>query len=303
MAKYDIDKELAGIAKLKLPDNPALLPMMNKIISLAKCRSDENVNVTRYKTPGYNGALLNTLVIEPIHHNGNLPCMVFYHGGGFVLKASYAHHRIAKMYAAKLPCKVIYTDYRLAPDFQFPIPAEDCYHTYKWVTENVSSRNIIIAGDSAGGNLALGVTLMARDRGLRMPDAELLIYPAADRRMITDSMKKYVDTPVFDANLSKMMWNAYLGTQQLENIEYASPIESTSFDHMPPTYIEVAQYDALRDEGVLLYHKLQEQGITTELHEVKGSCHGFETALKSNMVKTCMARRINWIKTILNDSL
>lgn len=301
MSKYDIDPELAGIAKLKMPDAPALLPLMNRIIGFSKCRSDDTVVVTRHKTPGYNGASLDTLVIEPVQHAGELPCMVLFHGGGFVLKASFAHHNMAKLYAASLPCRVVYTDYRLAPEHPFPVPAEDCYCTYEWALERADGAPVVIAGDSVGGALALAVTLMARDRGLPMPDAELLIYPVTDRRMTTDSMQKYVDAPVFDAKLTKMMWDAYLGRRQPERIEYASPLEAASFARFPPTYIEVAQFDALRDEGVLLCEKLKEQGIPTEYHEVKGACHGFETATKSDLLKTCVERRITWLRSALNN--
>ena len=301
MSKYDIDPELAGIARLKMPNAPALLPLMNRIISFSKCRSDDTVAVTRHQTPGYGGASLDTLVIEPAHHTGELPCMVLFHGGGFVLKASFAHHSMAKLYAARLPCRVVYTDYRLAPEHPFPVPAEDCYCTYEWALEQAGSAPVIMAGDSAGGALALAVTLMARDRGLRMPDAELLIYPVTDRRMTTDSMKKYVDAPVFDAKLTKMMWDAYLGRRQPERIEYASPLEAASYAQFPPTYIEVAQFDALRDEGVLLCEKLKEQGIPAECHEVKGACHGFETATKSDLLKTCVERRITWLRSALDS--
>ncbi len=303
--KYEIDSELKKIARLKIPENLKLFPIMNFFIGLSKCSSDDKVSVSRYMTPGYNGAELKTLVIEPNRFEGNLPCIVFFHGGGFMLKASDAHYKIAKMYAEKLPCKVVYTDYRLSPKFQFPIPAEDCYQTYKWVLDNTTMLNInpdkiIIAGDSAGGNLALAVTLMARDREIRIPDAELLIYPATDRRMTTETMKKYIDTPIWNANLSKIMWKAYLGDQQPEKIEYASPIEAGSFKKFPPTYIEVAQYDALRDEGVDLYDKFQKQGIECEIHEITGACHGYETALQSNIFKECMNRRITWLKNIIN---
>lgn len=301
MSQYDIDQELAGIAKIKMPCDTALLPMMNKIIGFSKCRSDDTVVVTRHKTPGHGGAILDTLVIKPARHTGELPCMVLYHGGGFVLKASFAHHNMAKLYASKLPCKVIYTDYRLAPEYPFPVPAEDCCCTYKWALEQAGSAPVIIAGDSAGGALALAVTLMARDRGLRMPDAELLVYPVTDRRMTTDSMKKYADAPVFDAKLTKMMWDTYLGHKQPERIEYASPLEAASFSQFPPAYIEVAQFDALHDEGVLLCQKLKEQGIPAEYHEVAGACHGFETATKSNLLKTCVERRIDWLRSVLDD--
>ncbi len=302
MSKYDIDSELAGIARLKMPNAPALLPLMNRIIGFSKCRSDGAVAVTRHKTPGFGGASLDTLVIEPAHYTGELPCMVLVHGGGFVLKASFAHHSMAKLYASRLPCRVIYTDYRLAPAHPFPVPAEDCYCTYEWALEQAGGAPVIIAGDSAGGALALAVTLMARDRGLRMPDAELLIYPVTDRRMTTDSMQKYVDAPVFDAKLTKMMWDAYLGQRQPERIEYASPLEAASFARFPPTYIEVAQFDALRDEGVLLWQRMKDQGIPAEYHEVKGACHGFETATKSNLLKTCVERRIAWLRSALDST-
>lgn len=160
----------------------------------------------------------------------------------------------------------------------------------------IDKGNIIIGGDSAGGNLATAVTLMARDRNLPLPTALLLIYPATDRRMLTESMKKYTDTPVWDARLSKMMWKAYLGEQTLEHIEYASPIEAASLTKFPPTYIEAAEYDCLRDEGILLYKRLVEENIHAELHEIKNACHGFETAIDSCIMKECMECRINWLR-------
>lgn len=304
--KYEIDRELRKIALLKVPGNVRIIQFSNIFLGLTSCRSDDKVSVGKYKTPGYKGAELETLVIEPKRSEGRLPCMVFFHGGAFMLRASYAHYKIAKMYAEELPCKVIYTDYRLAPKFKFPIPVEDCYQTYKWVLDNaamlnIDSDKIIIGGDSAGGNLALAVTLMARDREISMPSAELLIYPATDRRMITETMKKYVDTPIWDANLTKMMWRAYLGGQKPSKIKYASPIEAESFEDFPPTYIEVAEFDSLRDEGISLYNKLREQGIDCEIHEITGACHGFETALKSTMLRECMDRRIGWLKSVTDS--
>ncbi len=303
--KYEIDHELKTIARLKIPESLRIFPIMNIFVGLSRCRSDRNVRVSSYKTPGYRDAELKTLVIEPVDSEGKLPCIVFFHGGGFMLKASFVHDKLAKMYAEALPCKVVYTDYRLSPRFPFPVPAEDCFQTYRWVLDHtamlhIDPDQIMVAGDSAGGNLALAVTLMARDRGLRIPDAQLLIYPATDRRMITESMKSYVDTPVWNAKLTRIMWRAYLGNQHPEKIEYASPIEAESFEGFPPTYLEVAQYDALRDEGICLYNKLQEQHIECELHEIMGACHGFETALQSNMLRECMNRRIAWLKNQMN---
>ena len=302
--RYPLDKELKFIALVKPPSNIKLYSILNIFMKFFQCKSDDRVNVIVYETPGYENAILKTYVIEPKNGGKNMPCLVFFHGGGFLLKASGAHYQIAKEYAEKLPCKVVYVDYRLAPKHPFPIPVEDCFATYKWVHNNmnmlgIDRDKIMIGGDSAGGNLATAVTLMARDRHLPLPASLFLIYPATDRRMITESMKKYTDTPVWDAKLSKMMWDTYLGGQTPEHMEYASPIEASSFEGFPPTYIEVAEYDCLRDEGILLYKRLGEESIKTELHEIKNACHGFETAVGSSITRECMNRRINWFQKII----
>lgn len=299
--QYPIDKELHSLYLHKLPEKVRLFSVMNGILQMYKCESDDKVKVTVQETPGYQNEIIKTYVIEPINDDKELPCLVFFHGGGFLLKASEAHYKIAKEYAMRIPCKVVLTDYRLAPKYPFPIPVEDCFATYKWVLNNVdklgiAKDKIMIGGDSAGGNLATAVTLMAKDRHLPAPAALLLIYPVTDRRMMTESMKKYTDTPVWNAKLSKMMWDAYLGGQTPEHIEYASPIEVSSFESFPPTYIEVAEYDCLRDEGILLYERLKEENIKVDLYEVKNACHGFENVVGSSITKECINRRISWLK-------
>ncbi len=304
--KYPIHEELKLLERQKMPVQTKLLPMMNAFLKMYKCKSDEKVTVTSHTIAGYEEGEITILVIEPKERNEEkLPCLVFFHGGGFMLKASGGHYEIAKKYAYKTPCKVVYADYRVAPKHPFPIPAEDCYAAYRWALEhaeelNIDTNRMIIGGDSAGGNLAAAVTLMARDRGLKMPVFEMLIYPVTDRRMITESMKKYVDTPVWDANLSKMMWDCYLGGQTPGHIEYASPAEAVDFAGFPSTYIEVAEFDSLRDEGIALGEKIKAAHIPVELHEIKGACHGFETAIDSSITRGCIARRIERLKEMVS---
>ena len=307
--KYPIDPELNVIAKIKMPGNPKLLPLMNLVVRSFKCKSDDKVTVKKARLRGYEGAELTAYVIEP-KHVGNadkpLPCLVFFHGGGFMLKASGGHYKIAKEYAYRLPCKVVYVDYRLAPEFPFPTPVEDCFATYQWVLKNagkmgIDKNNIFLGGDSAGGNLAAAVTLMARDRKLLMPKGVLLIYPVTDRRMNTTSMQNFTDTPVWDAKLNRMMWQCYLGNQEPVPVEYASPAEAKSFQNFPPTYMEVAEFDCLHDEGVNLIEKIKKAGVATELHEIKGGCHGYETATNSLLVRACMDLRIEWMRKIIKE--
>lgn len=292
-------KELASLAKMKPPIYKPLLPLMNAAMKkMFLCESDEVVDVTSCEIEGYAGAKIIVHIIEPKSVEKTiLPCMVFYHGGGFILRASGAHYEIAKEYAIRLNCKVVYADYRLAPKYSFPISAEDCFATYQWTLEHanelgIDADRIIMGGDSAGGNLAIAVTLMAKRRDLPLPKAELLIYPVTDRRMQTDSMKTYIDTPMWNARLSVKMWDFYLGNQPIEYIEYASPMEVDTLKEFPPSYIEVAEYDCLRDEGIAFGNRLQQEDVLVELHEVKQACHGFETATRSSLTKEAMDRRV-----------
>ena len=309
--KYNIDPELYGIAKIKMPGNPKLLPLMNLAVRSFKCKSDDKVAVKRARFCGYQGEVLSACVIEPKgkeNSKEHMPCIVFFHGGGFMLKASGGHYKIAKEYATKVSCKVVYVDYRLAPEWTFPTPVEDCFATYQWVLRHagklgIDKNNIFLGGDSAGGNLAATVTLMARDRKLPMPKGVLLIYPVTDRRMNTTSMRNFTDTPVWDSKLSKMMWQCYLGDKEPLPVEYASPVEAKSLKEFPPTYMEVAEFDCLHDEGVNLYEKIKATGVSVELHEVKGGCHGYETATNSLIMRACMDCRVAWLKKLIEENL
>ncbi|MEY8420608.1 alpha/beta hydrolase [Oscillospiraceae bacterium 44-5] len=305
MVKYGIDNELAKLVKQKAPSNIYLYPIVNIVMKLSTCASDDKVTVKRYITPGYENRKLTTFLIEPKKNSDILPCIVFYHGGGLLLKASRAHYQIAKWYAEMANCKVVLTDYRLLPKNKYPVPVEDCYCTYKWILHcadrlEINKDKIIVAGDSAGGNLAAAVTLMLWDRVQISPLGAMLIYPVVDRRMKTDSMKKFTDTPVWDTARTKMFWNAYLGNQGPKQIHYASPIEAKSLEYFPNVYMEVAEFDCLHDEGIAFAERLQAEGVLTELHEVKGACHGYETILKSRIVEESMQRRIRWIQSVFN---
>ena len=307
--KYNIDPELELISKFKMPNNPKLLPLMNAACRSFRCKTDNRVTVKKTKLRGYEGAELAAYVIAPKQkqaENKTLPCLVFFHGGGFMLRASGGHYKLAKEYAYKLPCKVVYADYRLAPKHPFPIPVEDCFAAYRSVVKNadklgIDRNNIFLGGDSAGGNLAAAVTLMARDRKLPLPKGVLLIYPVTDRRMQTRSMQEFTDTPVWDAKLNRTMWQCYLGGCEPSPAEYASPAEAKDVSKFPPTYMEVAEFDCLHDEGVAFFEKLKKAGVTTEFHEIKGGCHGYETATDSLLVQSCMNMRIAWMRKRMKE--
>ena len=127
--------------------------------------------------------------------------MIFIHGGGFAYQAAPHHFSLARRFAKKLNCKVFMVDYRLAPKYKFPQAPNDSFTCYRWILDHagqlkIDKSTIVICGDSAGGNLATVVSIMARDKEIQLPCAQVLLYPVTDRRMHTESMKQYADTPM-----------------------------------------------------------------------------------------------------------
>lgn len=190
---------------------------------------------------------------------------------------------------------MIYVDYRLAYTHPYPTPMEDCFHAYKWILQNakmlqINPNKIMVGGDSAGGCLALDVTFKSIDKKLPIPYKLMLVYPVCDQRMITKSMQEYIDTPMWNAKLNKEMWNIYVG-----NRTYISPNEHTDFSIFPPTYIETAEFDCLKDEAIELSQKLIEQNISVTLNNTIGTMHGFDI-ISCKTTENAIQQRINFLK-------
>ncbi len=301
--KYDIDNELKSISAYSGSVVGRLYPMLNAAYRMQKCRSDDSVNVKEYKIEGFGGKNIQALVIEPKEYREKLPCIMFFHGGGFLMSASSAHYQIAKWYAKRANCKVVMPDYRLMPKYRYPVAIEDCYNSYLWVKENadrldIDKDRIIVTGDSAGGNIAAALVVMLKDRDRSLPRGAMLIYPVLDKRMETGSMERFTDTPIWDSRCSKMFWDMYLENTDEEEKRYASISEIDKLDYFPETFIEVAEFDCLHDEGVEFSKRLKAQNVSVQLYEVERACHGYESVFNSLIVKNCMDRRIEWIGKI-----
>jgi acetyl esterase/lipase len=138
---------------------------------------------------------------------------------------------------------------------------------------------------------------MARDRKYRKPKGLLLVYPVTDRRMQTLSMQNFTDTPVWDAKLSKMMWQCYLGGKVPSPVEYASPAEAKSLKNFPPTYMEVAEFDCLHDEDIAYAERLKRDGVNVTLYNTSGTPHGFDAVSDSRITKKSIKIRVIQLKT------
>ena len=227
--------------------------------------------------------------------------LVYYHGGGFFFGAAPHHYRLAKEYALRTPCCVLFVQYRLSPKHPFPQPAEDAYTALRWVVENalrlgISEDKIAVGGDSAGGALAAAAAQMARDRMGFTPCFQLLVHPVTDRRMQSKSMQLYDDTPMWNSALNRLMWMGYLPDPTRGNIAYASPAEAEDLRNLPPAYVETAQYDCLRDEGIAYAKALYAAGVPVALCNTKGTMHGFDIAENAHITRVAVARRVKYMR-------
>jgi acetyl esterase len=308
MGKYNIHRDLQKLENMKFEFKPSLLPIINKFlaISMKMKKPAAGVKVTKKRIPGYQNATIEVTVYEPDSLEKNAPCLIYLHGGAFLLKAATYHKYLICEYALKTPCKVIFVDYRLAPKHGFPVGVEDCYAAFDWVCKNAGAldidiNRIAVGGDSAGGALAAAVTHMARDRKAQGICFQMLIYPVTDARQITDTTKNYTDTPVWNAISNRQMWKLYLRDGDHGLRPYASPMEAASFEDLPDAYVEVSEFDCLRDEGIHYAEALQQSGCHVELNKTAGTVHGFELSGENEITNQYVMRRIEALKKVFNS--
>lgn len=212
------------------------------------------------------------------------PCLLFFHGGGFVTGNLDTEDDRCREYARRTGVTVISVDYRLAPEHPFPCAYEDCYDTLLWAVANAGELNIdpervVVGGTSAGGALTAAVTLASRDLDGPAIAYQMLLYPVIDHRMQTRSMKEYDATPGWHARNNVHMWRHYLGTDRPENVSpYAAPAEAGDLSGLPPAYLMTIGFDPLRDEGIDFGRRLLDAGVSVQLHHIPGTFHGFDAA-------------------------
>ncbi|HEX5481039.1 MAG TPA: alpha/beta hydrolase [Terriglobia bacterium] len=209
-----------------------------------------------------------------------LPVLVYFHGGGWVIGSLDTHQSPCCALANAAGCAVVAVDYRLAPEHKFPAAAEDCYAATRWVLENSSAlgidpRRIAIGGDSAGGNLAAAVSLMARDRRGPSLVFQLLVYPVMDCYFETRSYHENATGYGLAREGMIYYWRQYLGNDEDANNPYASPLREKNLHGLPPALVLTAEYDPLRDEGQAYAQRLQDAGVPVTVRNYQGLIHGF----------------------------
>lgn len=235
--------------------------------------------VTNRDMQGPGGALALRVYTPP--GEGPFPLMVFFHGSGFVVCSLDTHDGICRNLCAGSGCVVVSVDYRLAPEHKFPAAVEDCLAATRWAAANASALGadpgrVIVAGDSAGGNLAAVTALRVRDEGGPGLAGQLLIYPVTDYyEPGTPSMTENAEGYGLTRAGMVWFWNHYLEDPKEGANPWASPLRAKDLGGLPPAMVVTAEYDPLRDEGEYYAERLREAGVPTRLKRWEGMNHGF----------------------------
>ncbi|GAA2709301.1 alpha/beta hydrolase [Actinoplanes palleronii] len=258
--------------------------------------------------PGYQGAPINLAVISRIGRTGPATCFYTMHGGGMMFG-----HYLGNLdsYDDWLlvhdDVVLVSVDYRLAPEHPDPYPVEDCYAGLLWTATHgdelgIDPARIVLVGQSAGGGLAAGTALLARDRQGPPLFGQILISPMLDDSDSTVSTRQIDGVGIADRAMTRFGWTAYLGGRRGgDDVSiYAAPARATDLTGMPPTYIDCASAEVFRDETVAYASGLWHAGIDTELHVWPGGFHGFTSMMpQAALSRAATAALATWTARLL----
>jgi acetyl esterase len=235
---------------------------------------------------------------------GLAPCLVFFHGGGWVFGDLDTHDVVCRKLADEGEHFVISVDYRLAPEHKFPAAVDDAITATKWIAENanrlgVDASRLMVGGDSAGGNLAAVVAISARDGNGPAIAGQLLIYPAIDFAMTHPSHGDPATSLLLTHSVIRWCRDHYLNSPADVHDWRASPARARTLAGLPPAYVLIAGADPLRDEGDEYAKRLKEAGVAVTYRQFPGQFHGFFTMGKLLQQANVAAGEIGaWLKAL-----
>jgi len=222
-------------------------------------------------------------IYRPEKQAGLLPALLWIHGGGYMLGDIDQEDFTAKQFTLAAECVVVSVEYRLAPEYPYPAPLEDCYAALKWLSTHAGEAgadhsHIAIGGASAGGGLAAGLVLLARDRAEVKTVFQLLVYPMINDCNVLPASDTLPDALFWTRQNNLTGWRSYLGCEPgSKDIScYAAAFRALKLEGLPPTYITVGDLDLFAREDIEYARRLIEAGVPSELHVYPGGCHAFD---------------------------
>jgi acetyl esterase len=206
--------------------------------------------------------------------------VVYFHGGGWVLGSLETHDLPLRTLANEAGCSVLSVDYRLAPEHRHPAAVEDCHAAVCWAAEHAAELGadpalLAVGGDSAGGNLAAVVSLLARERGGPALCFQLLVYPVTDHDFARPSYAENASGYFLERDDMRWFWDHYLPDAAARDATTASPLRARDLSGLPPAHVITAEFDPLRDEGEAYAARLREAGVPVTHTRYDGQIHGF----------------------------
>jgi acetyl esterase len=257
--------------KARETKNPVFIELGGPPVDVSK--------VEDMRVPGPSGGI--PIRVYTPEGRGPFPVLIFFHGGGWVILNLDTHDSLCRHLAKRASCVVVSVDYRLAPEHKFPAAAEDAYAATRWVADNanridVDPTRIAVGGDSAGGNLAAVVSLMARDKDGPSLVHELLVYPVTDlSSMDNESYREHGQGYILTKDSMAYYGSHYLAREEDALNPYASPLLAQDLRGLPPALVITAEFDVLTDEGEAYANRLKEAGVPVQYSCYKGMIHAF----------------------------
>lgn len=235
------------------------------------------------KTIRINGSELKLTIVRPEgSKHKTLPAFMYFHGGGWVLGDFSTHERLVRDLVAGSGAVAVFVNYTLSPEAGYGVAIEQAYTATKWVAEhggeiNVDGKRLAVAGNSAGGNLAAVVALMANEKGAPALRSQVLLCPVTDANFDTQSYKDFANGYFLTKDLMVWFWDHYTTDAKARKHIYASPLQATTeqLKGLPPTLIQTAEFDVLRDEAEAYGRKLDAAGVHVKSVRYNGMIHDF----------------------------
>ncbi|WP_055615560.1 alpha/beta hydrolase [Streptomyces phaeochromogenes] len=259
--------------------------------------------------PAKDGVPIPLSVFSPANSDPatGAPCVYWMHGGGMVMGDRFSQIDIPLEWLDEFGAVVVSVDYRLAPEATGTALVDDCYQGLLWVAEHsaelgIAPARIVVAGASAGGGLAAGVTLLARDLGAPAIAAQMLICPMLDHRNASTSSRQYAGGPgVWTREMNEFGWRAVLGDLTDDEVPaYVSPALADDLSGLPTTYIDTGSAEVFRDEDTDYATRIWAAGGQAELHVWAGGFHGFDALYpQARISATARRTRTEWLARLL----
>lgn len=267
------------------------------------------VQVTDHAVTSYDGAQVVVTVISGGARSEPGPGLYFIHGGGMIMGDRWRGVVPLLGWIKQFGLTVVSVEYRLAPEHPDPTPVEDAYAGLAWTDAQaedlgIDRGSLLVMGTSAGGGLAAGVALMARDRGGPVLCGQMLICPMLDDRDATVSSRQIDGVGVWNRETNRTGWSALLGERRggEDVTAYAAPSRATDLSNLPPTYIDCGSAEVFRDEDVAYASAIWAAGGQAELHVWPGGFHGFDAlAPQSVLAQQAVEARTNWAGRIFGS--